>query len=732
MTDGTPPPDRPPLRAFAPPFAAPRGLAPSAWFLGPRAENEAFLAELVSDALAAHAQARRDYSDIGDDPEFVRPEDPDAPDPARVATRAALKQNLARLTDALRGSIPLASYRNQSHMYWDTSLPGTAGYIAAMLYNQNNVAAEASPVTTALEIGVAEDLCEMLGFGAANGRPPWGHITCDGSVANAEALWMARNLRYQGPAVAAALRHEAALEDARGVTVVTGTGRRAKLLDLSPWELVNLPVDQLLALPQRVIDTGGLDEAAALAAIDRWTVQSLGLAEAHWRLLSAEGPPTPAVIVPATAHYSWPKAAAILGMGKAAVELVPVDLDGRMHLPSLRARLDACLAAHRPVLSVVAVMGTTEESAVDPLAGILEIRDEYLELGLGFAVHADAAWGGYFAACLRPARRNAPPDSEAHGFDPMPGAAMSPYVAHQFEVLGGVDSITVDPHKAGYMPYPAGALCYRNAAMASLVAYRAPVVFHAGDVPSVGTYGIEGSKPGAAPAGVALSHATIPTDQSGFGRLLGRCLFNAKRFYAAVVTMPRPDDPFVVAPFNRLPAEKAGATPAEVEAQRARIGRDIAGWSNAELVHHLQRDPDLMELFRSLGPDLSVMGYAFNFRIGDRLNTDQALMNEMNDAIFAALSIQAAHPGELPTARMFVTATRLDPSADGGALVSAFCARAGAAHRPGLGLSMLISTMQNPWVTQTARGNFLPELMEVLRETAAQAAADIVARHGLT
>jgi hypothetical protein len=28
------------------------------------------------------------------------------------------------------------------------TIPGLAGYVAAMLYNQNNVAAEASPVTT--------------------------------------------------------------------------------------------------------------------------------------------------------------------------------------------------------------------------------------------------------------------------------------------------------------------------------------------------------------------------------------------------------------------------------------------------------------------------------------------------------------------------------------------------------------------------------------------------------
>ena len=39
-------------------------------------------------------------------------------------------------------------------MNWDTSIPGKVGYIAGMLYNQNNCAAESSPVTTLMELEV--------------------------------------------------------------------------------------------------------------------------------------------------------------------------------------------------------------------------------------------------------------------------------------------------------------------------------------------------------------------------------------------------------------------------------------------------------------------------------------------------------------------------------------------------------------------------------------------------
>ena len=86
--------------------------------------------------------------------------------------------------------------RYQGHMLWDTALPALVGLIAALPYNQNNVAAEASPVITRLEIEVGNDLCRMLGYTvppysqppAPGAIVPWGHITSGGTIANIEAL----------------------------------------------------------------------------------------------------------------------------------------------------------------------------------------------------------------------------------------------------------------------------------------------------------------------------------------------------------------------------------------------------------------------------------------------------------------------------------------------------------------------------------------------------------------
>ena len=49
-------------------------------------------------------------------------------------------------------------------MLWDTTIASNVGYIAALLYNQNNVASMASGVTLQLEREVAMDLCRMVGY----------------------------------------------------------------------------------------------------------------------------------------------------------------------------------------------------------------------------------------------------------------------------------------------------------------------------------------------------------------------------------------------------------------------------------------------------------------------------------------------------------------------------------------------------------------------------------------
>jgi len=78
-------------------------------------------------------------------------------------------------------------------MGMDLSMPALLGYFMTMIYNPNNVALEASPMTTVAEIEVGEQLCKMFGYNINTMKKDtqvgWGHITCGGTVANLESMW---------------------------------------------------------------------------------------------------------------------------------------------------------------------------------------------------------------------------------------------------------------------------------------------------------------------------------------------------------------------------------------------------------------------------------------------------------------------------------------------------------------------------------------------------------------
>lgn len=91
-----------------------------------------------------------------------------------------------------------------------------------------------------------------------DGKQAWGHITCDGSVANSEALWAARNLKYYPVAIATALKKEEKLKGGRDFQVVCLDGVSRTLVDLSDWDLLNLPVETVPQLAVNLSDTCNL------------------------------------------------------------------------------------------------------------------------------------------------------------------------------------------------------------------------------------------------------------------------------------------------------------------------------------------------------------------------------------------------------------------------------------------------------------------------------------------
>jgi glutamate/tyrosine decarboxylase-like PLP-dependent enzyme len=186
-------------------------------------------------------------------------------------------------------------------------------------------------------------------------------------------------------------------------------------------------------------------------------------------------------------------------MGIGSENLVKVDVDdaARVDIDKLEQHLTRCLKEEQPVYAVVAVIGSTEEGAVDPLRKILAMRQFFQAKGLSFLVHADAAWGGYFATML-PKGGTIPgesgvrlPGRDGGGEGIVPDLSLRVETQEDLFAMRYCDSITVDPHKAGYIPYPAGALAYRDGRIKSLVTWTSPYLSR-GSVTSIGIYGVEG------------------------------------------------------------------------------------------------------------------------------------------------------------------------------------------------------------------------------------------------
>lgn len=675
----------------------------AAWFLGPQAENQDLLERLILGAVRSHSNFRRAYHP--EDPIII--DEQTKHDRSYQEMRRHLFDQSEVLFQELKGSAPFASMRYHGHMLWDQALPAMIGYFAGMLYNQNNVAAEASPVTTRMENEVGLQLCHLLGYGTE--PEAWGHITADGSIANSEALWLQRNARYYSIAVAEALTNDPALASACDLEVTTAAGKPARLVDLDRWEQINLPLAQILPLWERAVELG-IDAKVFKEAVDSRSVRNVGLLDIY-ATEGMQGIGLPIAFAPATAHYSWPKSATLIGLGSNAVGLIHVDLHARMDMDHLRAELDACLAAKRPVLGVVAVMGSTELSAVDPIADIVEMREEFRTKGLDFAIHADAAWGGYFAALYR----DPPPSPDDEPFripGPVPVEKFGQHVDRQYKAMGEADSITVDPHKSGYAPYPAGALCHRDRRQRELISYSAPVIEHGEADPSVGFFGIEGSKPGAAASGVLLAHRVIGTHREGYGRLLGQCVWTSKRIYCRLLTMHKRlgvgARPIRITPVQLLPGEFENK---DVEPQ-VELCAEFANLSTRALWDRLHpRDggnEKERQFFLDLGSDQVIVGFIVNFAEKDSpeaWNRDPEKVNALTQAVFERCSILDATQKDVNSVDVMFTSSHIKPAAYGDKFVARLCERLQVDNPGAGGLAFLITTAMNPWAIDETTGN---------------------------
>ncbi|KAG9084859.1 hypothetical protein FS749_004894 [Ceratobasidium sp. UAMH 11750] len=396
---------------------------------------------------------------------------------------------------------------------------------------------------------------------------------------------------------------------------------------------MNLKPATVFEIPERLENEFSISSKFLTNTMNKYLIQSLGkdVLEKKFGITQPSK-----YFVGTTKHYSWPKGAAITGIGSDNIIDVPVDASARMDASELDKRLQGCLENKRAVYAVVAIMGSTDHGAVDPIADVVALRKEYQKKGLSFVIHADAAWGGYFTSLLHD-EIAAPGRAIDPGNQYVPEQALGAHTRTQLEHLQYADSITIDPHKSGYIPYPAGGLCYRDGRMRYLVTWLNPDVYKESDGDeNMGVYGVEGSKPGAAAVGAWVSHRVIGLHKNGYGSLLGEAMFGSTKMYTHWVTMDMDDPSLLLVPLNPLPAERKGEGEAAIQAQREYIRDNITNRTNYELT----RDKAAMELVRELGSDLSINAFACNFRLPDGTpNRDVVEANYLSARIYERLSV---------------------------------------------------------------------------------------------
>jgi glutamate/tyrosine decarboxylase-like PLP-dependent enzyme len=499
-------------------------------FLGSNGENSEIFEHLLLDFFRDHVYWRRNF----------HPEDPltvpvlAAQHPSYIDFMGRTRTELHALAASLKRSVPFFNPRYVGHMVSDSLMPGLLAQLITTFYNPNNLSAEAAPVTLDMELKVGEQLAAMLGYATKSDTTPraWGHLTSGGTLANFENLVNLRRVRCFPLAL-----KDAAAE--QGVKLALEMGDAAPLESLDDWALFNLPLDVVMSLPAQLANTLRKEFTPEQTrnfkqSLARARIEALGaVAFAARHPLCA----TTAVMVPMTAHYSWRKAAKVLGFGSNQLVAVPVDNHMRLSVPALERILHNALASQTPILGVVAVLGTTEFGTIDPLHEIVALRERFRSKGLEFAVHVDAAWGGYLTSIFRePDGALASHATIRNEFKYFPSSA----VYEGFAALPRADSVTVDPHKLGYLPYGIGGIVWRDRRVTQFLEEKAAYLFldEQGDADDderikqhFGQFILEGSKPGAAAAAAWVAHRVLPLDRAHFGRLQRQTIRTTEYFF---------------------------------------------------------------------------------------------------------------------------------------------------------------------------------------------------------
>jgi glutamate/tyrosine decarboxylase-like PLP-dependent enzyme len=348
-----------------------------------------------------------------------------------------------------------------------------------LFHNPNLTSKEVAKVANHIETEAIQALAKMIGYD----KNAKGHFTSGGTVANIEGLWRARYRTDHFISFALYL-------------IEQGFCKRSDF-----WNLCHMGWDQYNFKMKSINKSNHISEELlkkySPVLNGPWDISLIIKKITH---LNFNGP---VVLVPGNKHFSWQKATSLMGLGDSSLWPIGLDENGVLSLDSLKLLVQKAQKENRPVLAVISVAGTTELGQFDPVDKVQDYLDELkTEQGIFIWHHIDAAWGGFFSSIL------GDKDLEKQ-FDKRPLNAIKSYPR--------AESITIDPHKLGYVPYSCGAFLTKNADAYRVSSFAAPYIQV--DDNSPWAYTLEGSRSGNGACAVWLTANSIGFNYKRMGRL---------------------------------------------------------------------------------------------------------------------------------------------------------------------------------------------------------------------
>jgi tyrosine decarboxylase/aspartate 1-decarboxylase len=216
------------------------------------------------------------------------------------------------------------------------------------------------------------------------------------------------------------------------------------------------------------------------------------------------------IVASQQAHYTHSRISEVLGL---PFDTIPVDGRARMDVQALKSALQS-----GEIGTVVVTLGTTATGSVDPLPAVLDLQREY-----GFRIHADAAYGGYYAL--------------VDNLDPEARAA--------YDGLSAVDSIAIDPHKHGLQPYGCGCIVFKDPTVGALYKHDSPYTYFTSAELHLGEISLECSRAGASAVALWATQRLFPLVRGGkFATDLAKCRQAALTLHDRLSADPRYMTPF--------------------------------------------------------------------------------------------------------------------------------------------------------------------------------------------